>query len=143
MAADGFRELRAAIAAAVSERRHRTPFHACSDAYQRFTRQRPLLYTLMYNERILANHEVARRAEAEAFQAFQASMQEFGVPVDQVEDVALTFWTLGRGIASVSAATGNGQPGAAKEVVRKILRGLEMLTGEPVKTRRRGSAAAA
>ena len=135
LAADGFRELRRLIAAAVHEPHHRTPFHAGCDAYLHFTRSRPALYALMYNERLLANHDVARRAEAEAFDAFQSSVREFDVSDTYVEDVALTFWVLGRGIAAVSAATNNGYPGAAKEIVRKVLRGLEILTGRSVKTR--------
>jgi AcrR family transcriptional regulator len=137
LAADGFRELRRAIVAAVRTPRHRTPFHAACDAYLGFTRRRPTLYALMYNERVLANHEVARLAEAEAFEAFQLSLQEFGVPAGEVEDVALTFWVIGRGIAAVSAATLNGHPGAAKEIVRRVTRGLDALIGEPVKTRQR------
>lgn len=135
LAADGFRELRRWLLMAAKNEGGRTPFHACADAYLGFTRRRPTLYALMYNERILANHEVAQVAEAEAFAAFKTSLTGFGVPAERTEDVALTFWALGRGIASISSAAKPAGPGAAKALVRRVLSGLDILIGEPVKTR--------
>jgi AcrR family transcriptional regulator len=136
LAADGFRELRQWLLTAAKNKGERTPFHACADAYLGFTRRRPTLYALMYNERILSNHEVAQCAEAEAFAAFKVSLAGFGVPAERTtEDVALMFWALGRGIASISSAAKPAGPGAAKVLVRRVLSGLEILIGEPVKTR--------
>jgi AcrR family transcriptional regulator len=135
LAADGFHELRRWFVAAGKNLGGRTPFHAYANAYVGFTRRRPALYALMYNERRLAHHEVVRIAEAEAFTAFKTGLGAFSLAPEQVEDVALTFWALGRGIASISATTKPASPGAAKAVVRRVLSGLETMIGEPVKMR--------
>lgn len=135
LAIDGFDRLGAALAEAVRDPRHRRPFHACAEAYIGFTRRRPRLYGLMYNERLLAGHARLREAEAAAFAAFKAGTMGFGVEGDALEAVALTFWALGRGIASISSASGSPRAGAAKSIVAKVLNGLEILTGVSVKTR--------
>ena len=135
LATDGFHELRRWFVAAGKNLGGRTPFHAYANTYVGFTRRRPALYALMYNERLLAHHEVVRVAEAEAFAAFKAGLAAFSVAPEQVEDVALTFWALGRGIASISATAKPASPGAAKAVVRRVLSGLEAMIGEPIKTR--------
>ena len=71
----------------------------------------------MYNERILAAHESVRRAEAEAFEIFCGALQASGIPQPEANDVALAFWALSRGVASISCRfggasfwRGNGDP---------------------------------
>jgi AcrR family transcriptional regulator len=135
LAIDGFADLGAALAAAVRAPGHRRTFHACAEAYVGFTRHRPRLYGLMYNERLLAGHARLRAAEATAFAAFRRGIVGFDVEGEELDAVAMTFWALGRGIASISSASGSPRAGAAKRVVHKILRGLEILTGVTVKAR--------
>ena len=133
VAIDGFRALKANIAAALSAPAGKTPFHAASEEYLRFTRRRPALYALMYSERLLTGFATVRAAEREAFEAFQRAIGPFGVPTGNVENVALMFWALGRGIASLSL-TGD-DPGAAKRISRRVVDGLGALLGEPIKDR--------
>ncbi len=135
LAADGFREMACWIRQGAGEPRGRTPFHAAADAYLGFTRHRPMLYGVMYNESLLSGYAKVRAAEKEAFEAFAAGLADFGVEAARTEDVALTFWALGRGIAGVSAAAGDGGVGARKALVQRILGGLEVLIGESVKRR--------
>ena len=99
-----------------------------------FARERPALYALMYNERLLASHASLRAAESEAFDVFRLSLQGFGVPDEKIANVALMLWALGRGIGAMSLATqASGQ--SAKAVTRRIVDGLSTLIGEPVKYR--------
>jgi AcrR family transcriptional regulator len=134
LAIDGFRDLQRSISGARREPRHRTPFHACSEAYLHFARERPALYALMYNERLLGGHPALRAAESAAFDAFSLSLQGFGVPDEKIGDVALTLWALGRGIGSLSLAAN--APGlSARAMTRRIVDGLSTLIGEPVKLR--------
>ncbi len=136
LAADGFRDMAWWIRQGLAQPRGRTPFHCAADAYLGFTRHRPMLYAVMYDESLLRRHASVREAEKEAFKAFAAGMADFGVEAARSEDVALTFWALGRGIAGVSAAAGDGGVGARKDLVRRVLGGLEVLLGESVKERR-------
>jgi AcrR family transcriptional regulator len=133
LAVDGFRELSRWMTLAGQEANGQTAFFNCGHAYLGFTRRRPGLYALMYNERILATQEVARRAEAEAFAVFKQSLHSPGTPAADVEDVALTYWALGRGMASISAGLGAPSAGAAKTTVRRVLRGLDLLINTSVR----------
>jgi AcrR family transcriptional regulator len=130
LAVDGFRELSRWMTLAGQESNGRTAGFNCGHAYLGFTRHRPGLYALMYNERILATQEVARRAEAEAFAVFKQSIDSPVRPAADIEDVALTYWALGRGMASISASLGAPSPGAAKTMARRVLRGLDLLISE-------------
>jgi AcrR family transcriptional regulator len=133
LAADGFRELSRWMTLAGRESNGQMAFLNCGHAYVGFTRRRPGLYALMYNERILATQEVARRAEADAFAVFKQSLRSPGTPAADVDDVALTYWALGRGMASISASLGAPSPGATKTTVRRVMRGLDLLVSESVR----------
>jgi AcrR family transcriptional regulator len=132
LAVDGFRELGRWMAMAVAAPQGRTTFFACGHAYLGFTRHKPALYAIMYNERILAGHECVRRAEAEAFEIYRRSLENLGVPDADLADVALAFWALGRGMASISSRLGGGSPGVAKQIALRVMNGLEALTGAPI-----------
>jgi AcrR family transcriptional regulator len=134
LAVDGFRELGRWMAMATPPQ-GRTTFFACGHAYLGFTRHRPALYAIMYNERVLAGHERVRRAEAEAFEIHQRSLEALGVAEADLGDVALALWALGRGMASISCRLGGGSPGVAKQVALSVMSGLEALTGASLITR--------
>jgi AcrR family transcriptional regulator len=135
LAIDGFRDMARWIRQGLVEPPGRTPFHAAADAYLGFTRHRPMLYAVMYDEALLSRYASVRPAETEGFKTFAAGMADFGIEAARTEDVALTFWALGRGIAGASAAAGDGGVGARKALVRRVLSGLEGLIGESVKKR--------
>lgn len=132
LAIDGFGELGRWMAMAAASPGGRTPFNATGHAYLGFTRHRPALYAIMYDERLTAGHPGIRRAEAEAFEIYRRSLENLGVAETGIADVALAFWTLGRGIASISSRLGGASPGAAKQIVARVLNGLETLTGAPI-----------
>lgn len=132
LAVDGFRELGRWMAMAAAAPRGRTTFNACGHAYLGFTRHRPALYALMYNERMLAAHDCVRRAEAEAFEIFWRSLEASGIPQPDANDVALAFWALSRGVASISCRFGGASSGGAREMVIRVMHGLEALTGAPI-----------
>jgi AcrR family transcriptional regulator len=128
LAVDGFRELGRWMAMATPPE-GRTTFFACGHAYLGFTRHRPALYAIMFNERVLAGHERVRRAEAEAFEIYQRSLGNLGVADANLADVALALWVLGRGMASISCRVGGGSPGVPREFAISVMNGLEALTG--------------
>ncbi|HEX4196487.1 MAG TPA: TetR/AcrR family transcriptional regulator [Caulobacteraceae bacterium] len=130
LAVDGFRELGDWMGLASRSPRGRSVFNACGHAYLGFTRRRPALYAIMYDERLLAAHAVVREAEARAFEVFKSSLADTGVVTAKVEDIATAFWALGRGMTSISASLGAASPGVAKTVVLRVMRGLEALAGE-------------
>ena len=133
LAIDGFAELGRWMAMATdSPPPGRTPFNACAHAYLGFTRHRPALYAIMYNERILAGHAGVRRAETAAFEVFRRSLDGHGAACASADDVALAFWALGRGVASISCRADSDRPGAAKDIVARVMNGLEALTGRPL-----------
>ncbi len=133
LAIDGFHELGVSLKAAAAGPGHRRLFHAVCDTYLTFTRRRPRLYGLMYDERLLATHAAMRSAEAEAFAAFRLGAAGLAASGEALEDIAVTFWALGRGVASISAASGSPYPGASKALVHRVLGGLEAMTGLGVK----------
>ena len=128
LAIDGFRELGRWMAMATPPQ-GRTTFFASGHAYLGFTRRRPALYAIMYNERVQAGHEGVRLAEAEAFDIYRRSLETIRVPTEDLADVALALWALGRGMASISSRLGDGSPGVAKQVALRVITGLEALTG--------------
>ncbi|HEY1750905.1 MAG TPA: TetR/AcrR family transcriptional regulator [Caulobacteraceae bacterium] len=133
LAVDGFAELgRWMATAAAAPAPGRTPFNACAHAYLGFTRHRPALYAIMYNERLLASHAGVRRAEAEAFEVFRRSLDRGCVVEAKADDVALAFWALGRGVAAISCRADSDRPGAARDIVVRAMRGLEALAGHPL-----------
>lgn len=68
------------------------------------------LYHLMFNEHLMARHENLREAERQAFAAFQQCVAEDDrFPVEIAESLALTMWTLGRGMAASAASRPDGQ----------------------------------
>jgi AcrR family transcriptional regulator len=132
LAIDGFGELGTWMATATANPQGRTPFNACGHAYLGFTRHRPALYAIMYNERILAGHAGVRRAEAQAFATFRRGLDGHGLAEAKIDDVALTFWALARGVASISCRADRDRPGAAEEIVLRVVNGLEALAGHPL-----------
>ncbi len=133
LAVEGFARLRAAFVAALADRRGRSPLHACGDAYLKFARTQPRLYRVMYAERILTGHPVARQAEAAAFATFAEGISPGEASDAVLADRAMALWAFGRGIAALtlSAAVGDGPP--PRDLSRQIVRGLESLMGQSIR----------
>lgn len=103
VAAEGFRQLEATVLASCEAGRGLDPIRTCGRAYLQFIRERPMLYKVMYSERILAGFEVARMAERQAFATFALSLAE-GAPTPDSDDAALALWGFGRGVAALAMA---------------------------------------
>lgn len=133
VAAAGFRALEAAVIQAYEDEERRAAIRACGYAYLRFMGQNPMLYKLMYAERILAGHAVVRSAEQQAFATFARLIATQDGDVDDLRNSALTLWALGRGIAALSIAADETEPGSGRVLASDAVSGLEVLMGRPVR----------
>jgi AcrR family transcriptional regulator len=133
LAVEGFRRLSAAFEAAFRDPQGRNLLHAGGDAYLRFAREHPRLYRLMHAERLLAGHEIVRDAEAAAFRTFAVGISAGEESDDTLADRAMALWAFGRGLASVTLATGDGMSPPARELARQMVRGLESLMGRSIR----------
>jgi AcrR family transcriptional regulator len=132
VAAEGFGRLEAAVVAARNDGSGREPIRTCGGAYLRFIRERPMLYKVMYLERILSGFEVARAAERRAFETFAAGIAD-GAPTQETEDSALALWAFGRGVAALSMMQEANEAGSGRELARRLVGGLEVLIGRRIR----------
>src|SRR4051812_46203954 len=96
-------------------------------------RLNPMLYKLMYSERILTAHPEVRRAEQQAFATFARLIGTQEGDEQDLRDSALTLWALGRGIAALSIAAEDAEPGSGRTLATNAVSGLEVLMGRPVR----------
>lgn len=133
VAAAGFRTLEAAVIRAYDDGQNRAPIRACGYAYLLFMRENPMLYKLMYAERLLAGHAVVRSAEQRAFATFARLIGTQEGDEEDLRNSALTLWALGRGIAALSIAADETEPGSGRTLASNAVSGLEVLMGRPVR----------
>jgi AcrR family transcriptional regulator len=126
VAIEGWRELTQRIERATASGKFPHRIDAASAALLTFIRRNGRLYALMQAEARLSGTLGVREAEARAFEAFQSSLQgDERAPPERVEDIALVFWVLGRGIAS--AVHMQEAPASAASLEQSVLRGLAFL----------------
>ncbi|WP_304810925.1 TetR/AcrR family transcriptional regulator [Phenylobacterium sp.] len=126
VAVEGWGELTQKIERARASGKFPHQIDAASAALLTFIRRRPHLYALMQTEPGLSEHLSVRAAEQRAFEAFQSSLRgDDRVPPDRIEDVALVFWVLGRGIAS--SVHMEADIAAAERLIQSVLRGFAFL----------------
>jgi len=133
VAAQGFRMLEADVIQAYEDEARRAAIRACGYAYLQFMRQNPMLYKLMYSERILTAHAAVRAAEQQAFATFARLIGTQEGDEEDLRNSALTLWALGRGIAALSLAAEEAEPGAGRALATSAVSGLEVLMGRPVR----------
>jgi AcrR family transcriptional regulator len=133
LGAAGFRLLEATLSCALKNGRGDNPLRACGDGYLHFLRDHPMLYQVMYNERLLSQHSVARLAEQRAFAAFAKALNAVSGRDALGTDAAMALWALGRGIGALTMAAGQPADPPARELAHQIVRGLEALMGRPVR----------
>jgi AcrR family transcriptional regulator len=133
LAAAGFRTLEAAVIRAYDDGENRAAIRACGHAYLQFMRENPMLYKLMYAERLLAGHAVVRSAEQQAFATFARLIGTQEGDEEDLRNSALTLWALGRGIAALSIAADQTEPGSGRTLASDAVSGLEVLMGRPVR----------
>ncbi|HEX2558901.1 TetR/AcrR family transcriptional regulator [Phenylobacterium sp.] len=128
LAIEGFRELQVRMEKAMESGRYPRRIDAASAAYLRFMHANLPLYALMHSERTLQGSEAVRAAEQGAFASFRRSLEgDARVPAERLDDIALTCWALGRGIAATILASGETDPAAARALAEKVLRGFNFL----------------
>ncbi|HEY9217151.1 MAG TPA: TetR/AcrR family transcriptional regulator, partial [Phenylobacterium sp.] len=128
VAIEGFGELTARIERSLASGRYARPVDAASAAYLGFMQKNLPLYALMHAERTLQGSEAVREAEQGAFGAFTRAMRDDArIPAERVDDIALTCWALGRGIASIILARGEQDPAQARRLAEQITGGFNFL----------------
>jgi AcrR family transcriptional regulator len=132
LAVDGFAELGRWMAMAAAAPSKSTAFLASGHAYLGYIRHRPALYALMYNERILAAFEGVRDAETAAFEIFRRSLDGQGYSDTDASDLALAFWVMARGLASISSRFGGAKAAGSRQMVMQVLHGLALLAKTPL-----------
>lgn len=128
LAIEGFQELEAAMRKAMESGEHR-PVEAASLAYNRFMYANLRLYALMHSEGVLGANAQVREAERSAFHAYEESIgggRSLAAP-DQVEDLAMVGWALGRGVASIILSQGPVTTAEARAIAEKVFRGFRAL----------------
>lgn len=135
VAAEGFRRLERGFLSARLRRRPRPLVYTYGSLYIAFLRKHPALYRLMFDERFLGAHPLARAAEQQAFQTFATAVAQ---PSDSRLDLAYALWALGRGTAALCLAAGDPNGAAARTVARHVADGLEAILGHPVRSAARG-----
>lgn len=131
VAAEGFRRLELKVKAALTERPGATIL-ACGGAYLRFIRENQMLYRVMYAEHILAGYDVAQAAEHRARDTFVACIAT-GTASGETEEGALALWAFGRGVAALAIASEAGEPGSGRDLMRRLVGGLEALMGRQIR----------
>ncbi len=128
LAIEGWEELARSIGQAMASGKFPHRIDAASRAFLTFIHRNPQLYALMQTEQALAANDAVRAAERAAFAVFQSSFEgDARVPPERVEEVSLTIWVLGRGIASAVLMQGDDDPGAAGRLVARVISGFGFL----------------
>ena len=128
LAIEGWQELTRAIDQAMASGKFPHRIDAASRAFLTFIHRNPQLYALMQTEQALAANDAVRAAERAAFATFRTSFEgDDRVPAERVEEVSLTIWVLGRGIASAVLMQGEDDPGAAGRLVARVISGFAFL----------------
>ncbi len=130
LAIAGFDELRRDILKQQSDPQVPTPMQGGARAYFAFAQSKPALFSLMFSERLLARHEALRAAEHQAFLAYETAVKaDKRFPPEQKQNVALTLWALGRGIAAIVSSS----PGDApwEKEFERLLAGAAFLLNRP------------
>ena len=128
LAIEGWQELTRAIDQAMASGKFPHRIDAASRAFLTFIHRNPQLYALMQTEQALAANDAVRAAERAAFATFRTSFEgDDRVPAERVEEVSLTIWVLGRGIASAVLMQGEDAPGATGRLVDKVISGFAFL----------------
>lgn len=86
------------------------PFANAARGFVDAVTRRPRLFDLMFDGELMAAHEPLRAAERRAFTAFAACVAgDPRFPPAVAEPLALTFWTLGRGITATALSSADAQ----------------------------------
>lgn len=110
LAMEGLDTLRRDILALQADPTLGSPMRGGHRAFFSFAETRPALFSLMFNERMLARHAEMREAEDRAFLAYQAAVKaDRRIPPGRQEQAARAIWALGRGMAAMRSSQPDGK----------------------------------
>lgn len=126
LAVRGFEELRRDMVRLQGDPEFSSPMRAGGRAFVDFAVAQPALFSLMFNSRLLARHEVLRAAEQRSFQAYEAAVLiDEGIPPEHQANAALALWALGRGIAGIISSQPTDQ--CASALTQRLFAGAAYL----------------
>lgn len=130
LAVEGLETLRRDILALQADPEIGSPMRGGHRAFFAFFRAKPALFSLMFNERMLAHHAELRVAEERAFLAYQAAVKaDSRIPPKHQENAARAIWALGRGMAAMLSSQPGGQ--LAPEISDELFAGALYLIDHP------------
>ena len=119
LASIGLKQLLEAVERSRAANPDLSPMRANAQAFFRFVEDNPVLFSLMFNSRLLAEHEVLRSYEASIVAEYQAAVEaDDRVPAAHVEEAAFAIWALGRGWAAMMSSHGGRLPEEKGEALR-------------------------
>tara|TARA_R110000868_G_scaffold115630_4_gene308715 strand:- start:2874 stop:3461 length:588 start_codon:yes stop_codon:yes gene_type:complete len=130
LAVSGFAELQADISRYQVMPEHAPAMRASARAFFAFAQNRPALFSLMFNERLMGAHEALREAEKKTRLTYQAAVEtDDRIPAQHRADAAFALWALGRGMAAIlSSYPHDKQP---RELIESLFAGASYLINHP------------
>lgn len=123
----GFADLRREMLREQADPRHESPMRGGARGFFAFAERHPKLFSLMFNERMLARHAELRAAEQRAFEVYEDAVRgDVRIPPAHKEDAAYALWALGRGMAAITASFPTGR--LPSELHDKLYKGATFLT---------------
>lgn len=126
LALSGFEDLRRELLRGQADLDAESPIHAGAVKFFEFAERHPQLFSLMFNNRMLARHEELRAAEHRTFLVYeQAVRADVRIPPEHHEDAAYALWALGRGMAAMISSHPGGR--LPSELFDKLYKGASFL----------------
>ncbi|MGV8997904.1 MAG: TetR/AcrR family transcriptional regulator [Parvibaculaceae bacterium] len=130
LAVTGFSELRADILRYQAMPEFVSPMAASARAFFTFIETRPTLFSLMFNERLMAAHATLREGEQGILEIYQAAViTDERIPEQYRANAALALWALGRGMAAIISSYPHGE--VPQELVARLTAGASYLINRP------------
>lgn len=106
----GFEDLRRDILGALADETAVSPISASAAVFFRFAETRSELFSLMFNQRLLARHEALREAENRTFLAHEAVVYaDQRISEMHRQSAAYALWALARGMAAIMSSQPDGK----------------------------------
>lgn len=130
LAIRGFEDLRADIFKYQGDPEYVSPMRGGARAFFAFAQGQPALFSLMFDERLMARHEALREAEHNTFLAYEAAVRaDDHIPTQYQDVAAFALWALGRGMVAIMSSYPGGQP--PNDVFIKLFAGASYLINHP------------
>ena len=126
----GFRDLHRHIVQFQTSPEFDNAMQASARAFFDFAETHPALFSLMFSERLMAQHAALREAEYDTFLAYQAAVEaDARMPAEHRANAAFALWALGRGIAAIMSSYPDGK--LPPEIAERLFSGASYLINHP------------